>query len=89
MAAFIERTGDAGRLMCVYQIRTIVASALLEGVAFFAIIVYLLTQSMVGLLVAVALILALSLHIPTRSGVVNWVENQLHLIEQERQFRSN
>jgi hypothetical protein len=89
IAAFIERTGDAGRLLCVYQTRTIVASALLEGVAFFAIIVYLLTQSMVGLVVAVVLILGLGFHIPTRSGVSRWIEDQLQLIDQERRFRSS
>ncbi len=89
MAAFIERTGDAGRLLGVYQVTTIIASALLEGVAFFAIIVYLLTQSMLGLVVAVAMILALALHIPTRSGVLHWIEDQLQLIEQERQLRLN
>ena len=85
-AAFIEETGDAGRLLGLYQTRTIIASALLEGVAFFAIIVYLITQSMVGLAVAVAMILGLAFHVPTRSGVVHWIEDQLQLIRQERQF---
>lgn len=89
IASFLERTGDAGRLLCVYQVRTIIASALLEGVAFFAIIVYLLTQSMVGLVVAIALILGLAFHIPTRSGVVHWIEDQLELIERDRPLRSN
>jgi len=89
IASFVERTGDAGRLLCVYQVRTIIASALLEGVAFFAIIVYLMTQSLVGLVVAVALILGLAFHIPTRSGVLHWIEDQLELIEQDRPLRSN
>jgi hypothetical protein len=44
---------------------------------------------MVGLVVAVAMILGLVFHIPTRSGVVHWIEDQLQLIEQERQFGSS
>jgi hypothetical protein len=88
-AAFIERTGDAGRLLCVYQSKTILASALLEGVAFFGIIVYLLTRSMVGPAVAIAMILGLVFHIPTRSRVVHWIEDQLQLVEQERRLRSS
>jgi hypothetical protein len=87
--AFIEETGDAGRLLGLYQTRTIIASALLEGVAFFGIIVYLIAQSMIGLVVAVAMILGLAFHVPTRSGVVHWIEDQLELIEKERQFGSS
>ncbi len=84
-ASLIERTGDAGRLLVVYQTRTIVAAALLEGVALFAIIVYMLTHSLVGLAIAILLILGLVFHIPSRSGVVHWVENQLQLVDQQRQ----
>lgn len=89
IASFIERTGDAGRLLGLYNTKTIIASALLEGVAFFAIVVYLMTQSMVGLVVAIALILGLAFHIPTRSGVLHWIEDQLELIEQDRRLQSN
>jgi hypothetical protein len=84
LAAFIERTGDAGRLLFVYQTRTILCCGLLDGVVFFAIVVYMLTQSMLGLVVAVVSILALAFHIPTRSGVSHWIEDQLLHIEQER-----
>jgi hypothetical protein len=89
LAAFVERTGDAGRLLMVYQMRTIVAAAPLEGVAFFATIVFMLTQSIVALAVAVALIVALAFHVPSRSGVVHWVEEQLQQIERERHFGPN
>jgi len=44
-ARFIEQTGDAGQLSVVFQTRTIVAGALLEGAAFFALISYLLGRS--------------------------------------------
>jgi len=88
IAAFIERTDDAGRLLGLYQTRTVIASAMLEGVAFLAIIVYLLTQSIVGLAIAVVMIVGLALHIPTRSGVVHWIEDQLQLIEEQRRLGS-
>ncbi|NLX99892.1 MAG: hypothetical protein GXY83_27660 [Rhodopirellula sp.] len=86
MAALIERTGDAGRLLVLYQTKTIVAAALMEGIAFFAIIVFLITRSTVGLVVAISMILGLALHMPSRSGVVHWIEDQLHLIRQENQL---
>lgn len=85
-ASFIEQTGDAGRLLAVHLTKTIIAVALLEGAAFFAIIAYLITGSMLALVIAVALIVALAFHIPTRSGVVHWIENQLQLIEHERRL---
>ena len=88
MVKFIERTGDAGRLFALYMTRTIVACALLEGVAFFAIIVYLVTGSIVGLAIAVVLVIGLALHMPTRGGVLHWIEDQLRLVEQDRQLRS-
>jgi len=81
---FIERTGDAGRLLGLYTSRTIIAAAILEGLAFFAIIAYLLTQSLLALAVAILLVAALAFHIPTRSGVLHWIEDQLQLIDQER-----
>lgn len=84
--SMIERTGDAGRLMAIHQMKTIVAAALVEGVTFFAIIVYMLTQSMFGLAVACIMIAVLALHFPTRNGVFNWIESQLSRVEEERAF---
>ncbi|MHB8901449.1 MAG: hypothetical protein ACYC6Y_22085 [Thermoguttaceae bacterium] len=84
LASFLERTGDAGRLMGVFQTKRIVAAAMLEGLAFLAIVVFLLTQSLIALAVAVLTIAALLTHIPTVSGVAHWIEDQLALVEQER-----
>jgi hypothetical protein len=86
VAEMIERTGDAGRLMGVHATKTIVATALVEGVTFFAIIVYMVTQSMFALCVAIVMIAVLALHFPTRNGVLDWIESQLQLMEQERTF---
>lgn len=86
MTSLIERTGDAGRLLVLYQTKIIVTAALLEGVAFFAIIVFLTTRSTVGLAAAIGMILGLVLYMPSRSGVVHWIEYQLNLIRQENQL---
>lgn len=85
-AAFLERTGDAGKLAMLLTTRTIVAAAILEGAAFFALVAYMLERSPLSLIVAVALILALILHIPTCSRTVHWIEEQLNLLRQEQQL---
>jgi len=82
---FIERTGDAGRLAVLSLNRTIIAAAMLEGAAFFALVAYMIERLPLALVVAVALIVGVALHFPTRSRLVHWVEDQLALIEQERQ----
>jgi hypothetical protein len=66
--------------------RTIVAGALLEGVAFFALISYMLEKSPLALLLAVVLIIALAMHFPTRSWADRWIEARLESMDQDRQF---
>lgn len=83
---FLERTGDAGRLWYVLLTRTLVAAAILEGVAFFACIAYMLEHSYLSLAIAMTFIAALALHVPTQSGVIHWIEEQLRLLEEERQI---
>jgi len=83
-ARFSEQTGDAGKLAAVFTTRLIVAAALLEGTAFFAMIAYMLEGSPLALILAAALILGVALHFPTRARLVDWIEEQLTLIEQER-----
>jgi len=86
LARFFEQTGDAGKLFYVFHTRTIVAAAILEGTAFFGLIAYLSEGSLVALVLAVAMIIAVAAHFPTRSGVLEWIEGQLRLLERERQF---
>ena len=83
---FLEETGDAGKLLMIYTASTIVSASLLEGSAFFALIAYLMEHSWLSLGLAGLLILGLSTHVPTRSGLVHWIEDQLALLEQERQL---
>ena len=85
-AGSFERAGDAGKLWMVLQISTIVSASLLEGAAFLALIAYLWDQSLLSFIIAVALIVGVILHIPSRSRVIHWTEDQLTQLEQERQF---
>jgi len=83
----IENIGDAGRLALVFQTKTIIAGALLEGCAFFLLVVHMIEGSPISLGAALALILALAMLMPTRGRIVRWIENQLELLEQERQLQ--
>ncbi len=82
----LERLGDAGKLVSVLQTRTLVAGAILEGSAFFALVAYLIEQSPLALAAAIVLIIGVALNFPTRSGATHWIEDQLASIEQLRQF---
>ena len=52
------------------------------------IIVFMVTQSLIALVIALAMILGLIFHFPTRSSVINWIEEQLVIVEQERSLGS-
>ncbi len=84
IAELLERTGDAGKLGILFNISTIVAAALLEGAAFFAIVAYMMEHSVLSLIVAVVLIFGLATHVPTRSRLIHWIEDQLAQLQQER-----
>lgn len=85
---YVESTqsDDARKLAQVLMMRTIVAAAILEGATFFLLIAQMVEHSPVSLIVAVLLIVALLFHIPTRSGVDRWLEDQLQLLNAERPF---
>jgi hypothetical protein len=85
-AEFLERTGDAGKLAVIFNTSTIVSGALLEAPALFALVVYLAEHSLLSLMLAGLLIVGLATHIPTRSRLIRWIEDQLALLEQERQL---
>jgi hypothetical protein len=78
---------DAKYLLPVFQAKTIMSAALFEGCGFFAAIAYLLEGSPVGLGLALALILGVAAHFPTRSRAIGWVERQLEIVGQEKMLR--
>jgi hypothetical protein len=77
--------GIPGELAALYMTTLIVSGAILEGATFFLLIVYLLTASLIAQAVAVFLLFLLVAHIPTRSRVVAWIEEQMRLLDEERE----
>ncbi len=81
---FLETTGDAGKLMLVLMARTLLATALLEGAAFLAIIAYMVEGPLFALALAIGLVVGVACHFPSRSSVIRWIASQLKLIDGER-----
>jgi hypothetical protein len=84
--AFFRRTGDAGRLMIVYMVTTVLAAAILEWAIFLLLIVYLIDHQAVTLTVAIAILVALAAHVPWRARVFAWIDGQLRRLEEQRRF---
>ena len=75
-----------GNSLAFYQTRMIVGAALLEGPAFFLLIAYLIERSPWSLAAAIFMILGVAAHFPTEQRVAEWVEQQMSLLEEERQL---
>ncbi len=75
---------SVSRLYTLFQAKTIVAGALLEGPAFLAIVAYWIEGSVVGLVVAGVLIVGILLGFPQRTSVEHWIEEQWHELSRER-----
>jgi hypothetical protein len=84
MADYFAQTGDAGRLFVVFQMRTIVAAAILEGAAFFSLVIFLVGGNGIPLVTAMFLVGRLLLLLPTRRRVFHWIEDQLLHVERQR-----
>ena len=83
---FLQQTGDAGKLYVLFQTKTIVSAALIEGVAFFMLIAYMMEQTPLSLILAVVLIFGVAIHVPTLSGVIHWIEFQLDALRHQREL---
>jgi hypothetical protein len=77
---------DAPKLEEVFAARTIAAAAMIESAALFSVVAYLGEHLPLSLGLAVVLLVALAAHVPTRSRTQRWIEGQMRLLEQERQF---
>jgi len=75
---------DGDRLLFVFQQKTIIESALLEGAAFFVLISFLIVGQWWSLAVAGMLLMMLVVPFPTYDRVENWVRYQLELMELEK-----
>ena len=72
---------EKSALVTIYQTSLIMGLAMLEGAAFFNLIIFLLEGKAVTLISALALLLVEVVRFPTRSGVESWVENQRAMLQ--------
>lgn len=68
----------ASQLFDAYQVQTIIAGAILEGAAFFNLILLMLDKGAVPLLAAAVCVILLASKFPTRTRVLHWVAFQLN-----------
>jgi len=79
------KSPEFGNKLCgLLQTKTIISVALLEGAAFFSLIAYMIEGTPLSIIVAVALIIGIMLHFPTRARMIDWIERQLQNIQGER-----
>jgi hypothetical protein len=83
---FLKNTGDAGKLWLLFLTRTVLSAAVLEGAAFVCLVAYFIDRSVLALALSVALIVGLALHFPTRGSVIHWIEDQLRIVDQQREL---
>jgi len=68
-------------LLGLFSSHTVIASALIEGAAFFWIMIYFVADAnAIGLIMALPLAGLHLFNIPTENRVLNWIENQIHRI---------
>jgi hypothetical protein len=75
---------DGDRLLFVFQQKTIIESAIVEGAAFFVIVSFLIAGQGWSLAVAGVLVLVNLFPFPTHDRVENWVRYQLEFMELEK-----
>lgn len=68
------------RLIGQFQTKHIIECALLEGAAFFNLVIYIIERNMISLGVAAVLLMLMAMAFPGGSKVDHWVENQKQLI---------
>lgn len=69
-----------GRLLSVAQTKMIVSMALVEGAAFFNLIAFIITKSLIPPAVVGALLLVMAIHFPTKFKLARWLEDQQRLL---------
>jgi hypothetical protein len=86
MSKLLASLGDAGMLCGIFQTQTIVSAAILEGAAFFNATAYLLTGNAMSLVTALLLTVVIASKFTTPARLVDWIDAQLQLINEEKQF---
>jgi hypothetical protein len=76
--------GDDGKLFTVFQTKTIISAALVDGAAFLNIVAFLLGGSLIALGLGLLLALAIVSLFPRMSRVLEWIEAQRRLMAEEK-----
>lgn len=74
------------RLAQVFQTKTLIACAVLDGAAFFALVALLLEDHVASLAVAAVMLALILSHFPSSAGVTHWIEQRRQHIEHFRQL---
>jgi hypothetical protein len=82
--AVLPELGDAGALYGVYQTKTIVGAALLEGAAFLGITAFLLEGTWIALGVGVGMAAVILTMFPSAPRAAEWIQQQLRRIDEEQ-----
>ena len=69
-----------GWLLGVAKSKMIIAMALVEGAAFFNLIAFIITKSLIPPVVVGALLLVMAIHFPTNFKLARWLEDQQRLL---------
>lgn len=74
------------QLLGVYQTKSIIAAAILEGTIFLCAMAYWMEGHPIALMVGGAFLMFMIVTIPTAARIENWVEGEVAAIEQMRRF---
>ena len=74
-----QQSDSSAGFYVVFQIKTIVEYALLEGAAFFCLVAYIVTVQLWTIAIAAAVLAKMAVAFPTRTRIDNWVQEQRHL----------
>ncbi len=72
------------QLLGLYQTKTLIGAAAIEGVGFFAVATYFTEHSIVVLPVVLFALIGILLHLPTTSGIESWIERTEQRIDEQR-----
>ena len=75
---------DELKLAAVFQSTTIIKCALMEGIAFFALIAHILEGHISTIVIAGLLLLGIASRAPLGDRLERWIEDQMRLIEDEQ-----
>jgi hypothetical protein len=86
LVALVEAGGDAGRLGVVFLVQRTVAAALIAGAASALLATYLVEHWWISTALAAGMLVLVALQFPTKAGASQWIEAQLAVVNEERQF---